>query len=60
MTFAEIILLIVFLFLIFYFLKPLQRRLENILYKFFRSKLKSQGEIIDVTPTKKDKTNGKI
>ena len=58
MTFAEIILLIVVVSLIYYFLRPLQKRLENIFYNFFRSSSNDQGPIIDVTPIKKDKTNG--
>ncbi len=61
MTTVEIILLIVVIFLITYFLKPLQKRLENIFYRFFKSQLKPHETIIDVTPkTEKDNSNGKI
>ena len=60
MTFAEIVIFILIGAAIFFLLSPLQKWLEVHLYRFFRSKRKSDpGQIIDITDyTKKDKNNG--
>ena len=56
MTLVEIFLFVLVGLTIYVALTPLQKRLESILYKFFRSKNHRSGPIIDITDyTKKDK-----
>ena len=34
---------------LYFLLRPLQRRLEHFLYKFFRSRVRGSGPVIDIT-----------
>ena len=58
MTLAEILLFIGAIALLYRLMRPLQRRLESLCYKFFRSKSRHKEKpIIDITDySKKDKT----
>jgi len=55
MTLAEMILLVGFVALIYFLLRPFQRMLENMLEKLFSGPGKSKGWIIDADPHEKDK-----
>ncbi len=58
MTIVELILFITAGAGIYFLLKPLQRRLEAYLLKFFPSKPRKRGSVIDITDySKKDKNN---
>jgi hypothetical protein len=59
MTFAEIIVLIAVVAVLYFFMIPLQRRLESSLYRFFRSTRNQTGKpVIDITEySKKGKKN---
>ena len=56
MTFAEIFILLLVITLVFYFLNPLRRRLENRLYKAFRSKSNSKKKHADIPLRSNDYT----
>jgi hypothetical protein len=54
MTFAEIFLFVAGIALLFRFLRPLQRRLETRLYRFFLSRRPpARHQIIDITEYEK-------
>jgi hypothetical protein len=56
MTIVELFVFVLAVIAVYFLLKPLQRRIENYLYKFFRSKTRGSGPVIDITDySKKDK-----
>lgn len=60
MTFVEFILVIGVVVGLYFLMKPLQRRLERRLYKFFRSQMGAkEGTIIDITDYTKEKEKPK-
>ena len=56
MSIVEFILFIAAACAIYFFMKPLQRRLQSYLFKFFKSKHRKPGAVIDISDySKKDK-----
>ena len=56
MTLVELFLFLAAAAAIYFVMKPLQRRLESYLLKFFKSKHRKSGGVIDITDyIKKDK-----
>jgi hypothetical protein len=59
MTFVELFILILVGVAIYFLLAPVQRRIEAILYKYLRSRIRGSGPVIDITDySKKDKNDG--
>jgi hypothetical protein len=61
MNFLEIAIFIGLVFLLYFFLSPVQRRLEWKIYKIFRKTKNKNDTIVDITDTiKKENKNGKL
>ena len=49
MTFAEIVVFVLVALALYFLLRPLHTRLEKFFYKFFRSRSRGNGTVIDIT-----------
>lgn len=56
MSFAEIVILILLAYLLTNLASPIQKKIENILFRYFRSRGTKSSTIIDVTDSYKNKS----